>query len=357
MIYTRPTFSWRSLITGSKEIIKRERFPEIPTTLSTKFRAWRHGFLSSTWALYGLDEVTARDYLPDFAHLILERRLNKDMEVLQNKILFRAVFGGILNIPENICLLNEGRLMLLPDGARRGITSFEALLDWCRADEGMFWKPRSGMGGQGAFDIRPDTDRKFRVNGEIRDSSFLIELSRSRRDFLVCPVVIQAHYSKTIFPGSINTVRVRTLIDPETNKAFVASAYHRFGGIRSAPVDNLSSGGLAAVIDVATGILGRAATKPVNGKIPYFDSHPDTGAPITGVQIPNWETTLLKLQAATEAYDGICSCGWDVVIQDDGFTVLEGNNLPQTYGPQLAGGMLRNERVRNFFVHHRIISG
>ena len=122
------------------------------------------------------------------------------------------------------------------------------------------------------------------------------------------------------------TLTVRTLTAQDVSGSLVVlRAALRIPADPDALVDNLHQRGMAAAVDLATGTLRPAyqlyGTEP-------FPTHPATGAPIAGLQLPGWEdvrTTALRAHAAFSSHVFV---GWDIAITPDGPQVLEGNAQP-----------------------------
>jgi hypothetical protein len=336
-------------------MVRAEREPGIDLSLWKRMRALRAGFAARSWILYGFEDRPDETYLPDLPHLLYIKGANKDWQVFQNKLLFPAVYGALLDIPENLCIVGRGRVLPLSRSA--GLTrSLDSVIEWCKRTGPMIWKPVEGLGGQAVHLISYESSGTFRVNGKQTDEEHLYTLAQGRADYLVCPAVPQGDYAHAIFPGSVNTVRMWTMVDPSDGKAFLAAAVHRFGTRKSAPVDNWAAGGLVAPIDMETGTLHAAASKPIGGRVSWFDVHPDTGAQIAGTRVPNWSKVVNSLLEVMEAYPKVSHCAWDVVVREKGFSVLEGNNSPTLTMLQLRGGLLRNERTRRFLHHHEVLA-
>ena len=80
------------------------------------------------------------------------------------------------------------------------------------------------------------------------------------------PFVRQATRNELLHPATTNTVRVLTMVDPDDGSAFVARAVQRIGVRASVPVDNWTQGGLSAMVDPASGRLGRGDHKDPGGR-------------------------------------------------------------------------------------------
>ncbi len=86
---------------------------------------------------------------------------------------------------------------------------------------------------------------------------------------------------------------------------------------------NLHQGAIGAGIDIATGRTLTAVWR--NGIV---EEHPDTGNPVTGVQIPHWER-LIRMAAHCYELTGLGYIGVDLVLDETkGPLVLELNARP-----------------------------
>lgn len=86
---------------------------------------------------------------------------------------------------------------------------------------------------------------------------------------------------------------------------------------------NLHQGAIGAGIDIATGTTLTAVWRNT-----IISEHPDTGNPVTGVKIPNWEK-LLKIAAQCNALAGLGYIGVDLVLdKEKGPLILEMNARP-----------------------------
>ena len=122
----------------------------------------------------------------------------------------------------------------------------------------------------------------------------------------------------SIYPRSLNTLRLVT-IRTRDGKQHLLPPYIKFGSGGS-HVDNLSAGGLFAVID-ENGRLGIGMDELGN----RYDVHPDTGEQITGRAVPHVDEALELALEASRVFGFMGTLGWDIGITPDGPVIIEGN--------------------------------
>jgi hypothetical protein len=180
-------------------------------------------------------------------------------------------------------------------------------------------KSTRGHEGQG-FAIVERSRTGFALNGKPTTmEGILAHIGRSY--YVIAPRIEQAEYARQIFPHSVNTIRVMTMIDVDTGKVTIPYAIHRVGVYATAPIDAFFAGGIVAPVDLETGELGAVVTQLVNGKRRILDTHPETDAVIRGVRVPHWQKVREELLALAEQLPFLPWVAWDVVITDDGFLI------------------------------------
>ncbi len=151
--------------------------------------------------------------------------------------------------------------------------------------------------------------------------------------WIVQPVVNQHPAMSRLNPSSLNTVRVITLARADASVS-VQMAFAR-AGRRGSHRDNVSQGGLAIGVDVATGELGQAFYGDSHS-LRYLESHPDSGIAFAEVIVPMWGQVRDLCTGAARTLLNVRSIGWDVALTEHGPVILEGNShwhvrYPQAY--------------------------
>lgn len=125
-------------------------------------------------------------------------------------------------------------------------------------------------------------------------------------------VVIQHPDMNRINPGSVNTIRVYTVLSDGVSN--VVYACIRMGN-SDRPVDNINAGGMYSPIDLETGKIACAACD--KQRIVY-ERHPRSGCLLKGYQIPYWDKVMDICREAAHKVPQMGYIGWDVAITKDG---------------------------------------
>lgn len=320
------------------------------TSLTSQLVAWRHGFYAEHARLYDFDSFGFDDYVSDYHRATKLAKANDYTYLLDNKVLFSLYLQEIHTPTPVVYGTSDGRAHVSFSDTLRS----SGLLGLLREKSKLVVKARDGSSGNRFFVLEHD-GRRATINGADTDD---VEDCLDEGRMLVTEFVHQHAYSRRIYPETTNTVRVLTLIDRDSGEPFVAGAVHRFGTARSRPVDNWAKGGLSAEIDPATGVLGPgvvnpAATAAQSAPLVWHDQHPETGEPLTGVVVPHWQRVLDEVLRTASLLPGSRYVGWDVVVTEEGPSIIEGNNRSGVNLFQVHRPLLVDARSRSFFRSHR----
>lgn len=172
-------------------------------------------------------------------------------------------------------------------------------------------KPLDGMGGHGIE----------RINLDSFSSEKFVELS-AQGSFIAEEIVQQHSAMSSLNKDSVNTIRIVTMCDKNGHcEAPLASI--RIGR-KGSCVDNFCSGGMAAKIDVNSGII---ETPAFDRDLNSFEVHPDSKVRIIGFKIPLWENVVKCVLQASQLLPECRFIGWDVAIgNDNNIYLIEGNS-------------------------------
>ncbi len=313
----------------------------------------RRGFFSEAHVIYDFEKYGYHAFLTDWQRL-RTREINGAFALfLDDKIVFEKVFGQDFSVPRNLCLMDRGHTF--PLDSRRQVDSLSALLDFVRDVNGLVLKPLRGGGGHGIIFLKHEGDT-FTVNGEKTDPRPLLEkILREKISYLATDFIPQGSFALSLYPRTVNTLRIVTMLDPDTGKAFIPSTVQRIGTKASEPTDNCELGGLSVHVDPETGELGKGVVHPRGKGLTWMQHHPDTKERFTGRKIPEWEKMTSLIFKAAEAHPYLPYVGWDIVLGDKGFHVIEGNSYTGVDLLQVHKPFLLDARIRKFYQAYGII--
>ncbi len=132
-------------------------------------------------------------------------------------------------------------------------------------------------------------------------------------------LIEQASPLSDIHPHSVNAVRCTTI--RTDNETIIFYPWLKIGmdgefatcGIR---------GSLLAAIDSETGII---TTNGLGEFCQEYETHPMTGIKFKGFKIPKWQEMIEMAKEMAELFPTIRYIGWDMVLTENGWCVMEGN--------------------------------
>ena len=222
----------------------------------------------------------------------------------------------------------------------------------------LFVKLAAGKGGRGAQKWRylADQDRYHRLGdgAEVARDQFLSWLAAHTPDasLIVQPNLVNHPDLADLALDAVATCRIITILD-ESGVPEPVIAIFRMPATRGAIVDNLHRGGVAAPVDITTGMLGPASGYATEGVVTRHRHHPVSGAQIDGRKLPLWEQVRQLACQAHTAFQPRVLVGWDIGIGPDGPVLIEGNEQPGVDGLQrLHNQPLGSHRFGQLLAHH-----
>jgi hypothetical protein len=235
----------------------------------------------------------------------------------------------------------------------------------------LFVKPLYGGGGYGAARVfYSPTDDRYRVDApktsvteRYPDSPMtaieIVDFFRrvaARIPFVIEPrLVAHARLRELVGSGTLPTLRVVTAIDA-SGKAGTLALYLR-AATTDTPVDNVSGGGIAALIDPDTCRIGVAVTG-FGGEVA---DHPLTRRRLKDAVVPFADAASvigMAMHGAVAAAQDVPVpvLGWDIAVTDDGPVFVEGNPLSDLTTAQklLDRGFWADPMFRSAMISHLV---
>lgn len=219
------------------------------------------------------------------------------IETFDNKAVFDKKFSEYMS--HEVMIANEHTL--------------EEILNFAEKHKEVIIKPARGCLGYGV--------NKYKYNEEGKKN--IVERISSKKELIVEEVIKQHPDMALLNPHSVNTIRVITMIDKK-GEIHILSTLVKFG-VGVACTSNTLTGGLCAHIDPVLGKIDTPAHSQYGEK---FTVHPESGLFLLGFQIPNWNGLLEFAKKLATVMPEARYIGWDIVITENGYDVIEGNIHP-----------------------------
>ncbi|MCQ5203032.1 sugar-transfer associated ATP-grasp domain-containing protein [Mordavella massiliensis] len=253
------------------------------------------------FGFYNLSTGEQKKYLTDVEATRLMRPYNNDSEpYLKSKATFlknftRFIHRGWLYVPK---------------------ASYEEFCDFLHKYRIIALKPQYSSWGIGFFKL---TEEEFASKEDPKE--FYQKLCEGR--YLAEEFVQSCKELAAFHPSSLNTLRVITFRNGDRFEVFG-------GGLRVGNnglcVDNAHGGGIFCEIDPES---GKIITDGLDEYSNSYVTHPMTGVPFKGMQIPRWKEVVELCKEASKELPCLRVVGWDVAILEDGtLELIEGNHSP-----------------------------
>lgn len=312
----------------------------------TKVRANLNGYLGDQYILYDFKHTDKNEYLSEF-DWYRSRYINEPFDfAFNNKVVCAEMLKHHIRFSRNYFIINKGVL----HDFEHGPLAFDAVFDKIIEEGKLVIKPFA-MGKGNGVHLLSYEDGKFFMDTEEKTREELEAYLKKLDMYVFCEYIHQHPYSDKLYDKTTNTIRFITMRDIDTHEMKVFRAVQRIGRKETIPVDNGSKGGLVANIDLETGMLSEAKCLKELGS---WDVHPDSGNPIKGVVIPDWDGIKKEILDVCKKIPYMDFMAWDLLITEEGPCVIEINTSSGINIIQLWGGQKQGE-LGDFFRHYKVI--
>tara|TARA_R110000868_G_scaffold193351_1_gene438219 strand:- start:14767 stop:15804 length:1038 start_codon:yes stop_codon:yes gene_type:complete len=197
----------------------------------------------------------------------------------------------------------------------------------------IFIKLCESMGGKGVYSITPS----------IPKNECDILWSNIEKDSFIFQEALEQHEDlSTIFPHSINTLRIETYLT-RNGSIEILGGMIRFGCGESV-IDNLSAGGLFVPINMDEGtLMEKGITNLLTGAHNY-SCHPTTNFVFLNFKIPFFKETIDLCKKFAQIIPNKL-IGWDVAITPNGPVIIEGNHNPGLLSTEFSYKGFKNKPI------------
>lgn len=212
------------------------------------------------------------------------------------------------------------------------------------------FKRISGRSGAGFIVGRCQSNDLFTFNDtpyNRRDAEQYISLLNG---YIVSEYVQQCSQYEKIWNRTAHTLRIQTC-NVMNGKAELVFSFLRFGSSNALHcVSHVISPGIyTAIIDIKSGQTETVIAADKIGRAAHVEVHPDTGENMM-IPVPHWDAIVSK---CLEMYDKELSeltwLGWDIMVTEDGFRILEINTMSGLIGVEVTEPILASDKLKPVF--------
>lgn len=191
-------------------------------------------------------------------------------------------------------------------------------------------KVPDGFGGSGIS--------RYETQDLVDDLSGFIAELKEKNQVLLEQFVTQDPIMRELYPDSVNTIRMITIID-EDNELHIVARVLRIGN--GGVIDNFAAGGMYTMLDEN----GVALYPGVDRNSEIYHEHPVTGVKIVGFQVPQYEAVLALLDDAARRVPDVRYVGWDIALTETGPILIEGNHNSSVFQAKPSASGIRTGLV------------
>jgi len=304
------------------------------------------GYTSDQYALYDFKHRDRREYLSEF-DWYRSRYINEPFNtMMDNKVICTEVLKHYVNVPRIFAANTQDKVIQY----EKDIKTYQDIITLLKREKRLYIKPISAGKGKGVYLFRYDDAQIFIDNTAYSEEKF-ISFLKSTDDWLITEAIAQHPFLDKLYDKTTNTIRVITMKEVESGEMKIFFAVQRIGTAKTIPVDNGSRGGLVSNIDLKTGRLSAARSLH---SLSEHAVHPDSGNPIEGIEIPEWESVKAEVLTLARRFPFMNLIAWDILLVPEGICVIEANTSSGVNIIQLWGGQ-KNGELGDFYRYYKII--
>jgi hypothetical protein len=296
-----------------------------------------------------------RDFVGDRGNEKLHASFNDPQwrAMATDKILFYTLMHGLgVRIPKLYAVYSPARRVL---NGVPCITEPNAMRDFLqtRISYPFFAKPIRGAHGVGGIAVKSFNQRNdtlhIRTEEQIPVHDFVTNLSRvDKRGYIFQECLVPHPVIRQTCGDGLSTIRMIVLLSDSGPCLFRAFWRIPRGSNMTDNFAGGTSGNLVGQIDLKSGQVLEAIAG-VGASRSLAKVHPDTGRPIIGVILPDWQDAVKTCLSTATALPGLRLQHWDVAMCPDGPLLVEVNSSGDLFGAQYAyRAGFRNTELRQF---------
>jgi hypothetical protein len=317
-----------------KDIFSRD------TSISQKIWAYRRGFLSTRLNDIGINKDNYKSYMPDFYYYKLHPINGEFSKFIDDKLTMKYVFSKYdEHMPEYYFIIDrsEGCVSKLMDAPKDVEHGIEGIIELLIMKKRLALKLIGGSWAEGFYKISYCND-EYSINDNNCSNEELRIFLNKLRGYIITEYLTQNQLLNNVYDRAPATLRV--VMANNKGDINAIGAYMRFPTAKTGVVNNYSAGAVLCGVEIEEGIMFKPKML-MDGKSIDVSVHPDTHEKID-FKLPMWELIMKKLTEISERFPQLIYMGYDIIITDSTFKIIEINSLTALtalplYYPMLEG--------------------
>jgi hypothetical protein len=321
-------------------------------SLRKKLWSYKRGFLSKRIFEFGLTEANYLDYETD-SHYYKTHPVNGQYSKwIDDKITTRYVLHPFAEyMPKYYFQLDKGRVTKLMDCPAEYHADINSIIELLKRVKHLAIKLVAGSYGSGFYKLSFDSDDYFANNKKMNEQECR-KFLESLDDYFASEYLISHESIRKIYPTAPNTLRI--VVVRNNNDTNVIGAHYKFGTSVTGTIDNIHAGGICCGVNIVNGMLYNPKWRK-GDRLIDMPVHMDTKVRIEG-NVPYWDLIIAKLVEIGDYIPQVKYIGYDIVVTDNGFKIIELNSHPDLNSTQMYYPMMKNMNFKNSFYNNPAIS-
>jgi hypothetical protein len=294
----------------------------------TKLWAWKRGFTGFRVYAFGINESNYKSHMPDFGYYKLHPINGHCSKWIDDKLTMKYILAPFNEfLPKYYFQINDGEILRLIDCPNDIKPNVDGIIDILIREGNLALKLLSGSLGKGFYRLSFEKGI-FKINTKEASLKEVKELIKKLNGYLISEYVIAHKVIRRVYDVTPNTLRVLMLRD-KNKEPKITGSFMRFGTNKSGLLEIATAGTIFTGVNLITGDL-YSPMRLVNNKIESLKYHPDTNEKLE-ISLPNWGIIKEKIYEISNYIPQLSYLGFDIIITDDGFKIVEINSLSALY--------------------------
>lgn len=317
--------------------------------LGYRFWAIRHGMNPTTAWFRRINNANIRDYLSEYKYYKCAPYNDRKVRGAVSKTNYRTTFKDFQEyLPVYYATLNQGEVEFL-DGWPVAIekNGTEAILKLLEDRQHLAIKLLNGRAGRGFIEAKYSS--KFVFNNKEYNYEAAKNYLDSLNGYMVCEYIEQCEEYRKIWNGTSHTLRIQTccLSGEDVKPVF---SFLRIGSSKVPhAVSHIAEPGMfTGIIDISNGTTRAVITCDEHQQYKRIHAHPDSGEEMV-IDVPNWNLIIDKCVELHKRVSGLRWLGWDIIVTDSGFKIIEVNTFSGLVGVEILDPIMSSDSLRPIF--------